>query len=528
VALVLQGLSSSEYEGQQFVVTEFDEFTSNLGAEDSSPSTFDIKTLASSCVPDQGEAIVPPDIYQQLVGASIAVEDPDWGRKFTAAEKAQFVKRKQPVVQMTDAERAPAWKLADLPKKTNYTLEMATFNATQQMFVENSAFNASAAFIAALAKDDNALSRKRRRKMLAMEMEMMGHTRSESPSDNQEHGPRGHGLHVEDEHGFTAPASAAEMTAVLYDDILKARKPMGGKLFIDPDTGYINVIDHHEHTPHSILRERHIANSSESHLTERCQLFATVNDKKILINDCEKDTRCCMVKYIYGVEVMNRWCAYGRLSLTSLEKPFFEMVDYDDLDGSSYAFPLPIVMSSYQSPSIYWPSPSNVFEISASAEIFWDPAQNFADTTAPTASGCIQMDLACENFMIKAGLGWAASEICSRFYLGGRRICVSADAMTSGKCKTGTRSVNKLFVERYKCHCNWIGLSCQTCHRHVYRWVSEDTYDHFQMAARIGVFGELYGGLDMWGVAGIDLNAKVSWYHMTENPFNMVGLSCTS
>jgi hypothetical protein len=202
--------------------------------------------------------------------------------------------------------------------------------------------------------------------MLAMEMEMMGHALSESPSDDQEHGPRGHGLH-KDEHGFTAPASAAEMTAVLYDDILKARKPMGGKLFIDPDTGYINVIDHHEHTPHSILRERHIANSSESHLTERCQLFATVNDKKILINDCEKDTRCCMVKYIYGVEVMNRWCAYGRLSLTSLEKPFFEMVDYDDLDGSSYAFPLPIVMSSYQSPSIYWPSPSNVFEISASA-----------------------------------------------------------------------------------------------------------------------------------------------------------------
>jgi hypothetical protein len=38
--------------------------------------------------------------------------------------------------QMTEAERAPAWKLADLPKKTNYSLEMTTFNATRQMFVE--------------------------------------------------------------------------------------------------------------------------------------------------------------------------------------------------------------------------------------------------------------------------------------------------------------------------------------------------------------------------------------------------------
>jgi hypothetical protein len=37
---------------------------------------------------------------------------------------------------MTEAERAPAWKLADLPKKTNYSLEMTTFNATRQMFVE--------------------------------------------------------------------------------------------------------------------------------------------------------------------------------------------------------------------------------------------------------------------------------------------------------------------------------------------------------------------------------------------------------
>ena len=144
----------------------------------------------------------------------------------------------------------------------------------------------------------------------------------------------------------------------------------------------------------------------------------------------------------------------------------------------------------------------------------------FIESSQPIGQGCMNIELACDRFLSKRGLGRVGRYVCPHFYMGGR-LCVQADAMVGGRCRSGGQWSRHWYVHRYRCRCGWRG--CRTCYTWRYRWVWKPVYKNFQMMTRIGLFGELYGGVNV-RIAALHANAKVMWFHTTENPHRMGSL----
>jgi hypothetical protein len=305
----------------------------------------------------------------------------------------------------------------------------------------------------------------------------------------------------------------------------------GGKLVIDHATGYFNAIEHDEETTHEIVyvSERYEDEDNRRHLSHRRHKIDS-SEKKQMLQDCKDDKSCCTIVKIMGVEIMNRWCAYCIVEDWGAPQKcqMGELDDYprttNDHGSTKWVTRVPYFSSSYRSPSIYWPAGVECFEIWAEAEMSWDPAPMFSESDKyPKAQGCINIALACENFLTKKGMGWIAPAVCGIFTLQGS-ICVHADAMIDGKCKTGTKT--KWYQQRESrcCAWHWMGWCTRNCVSYPWKSRQVEVYDEFTMLTRLGVYGTIEAGLDLW-VAGIDVKAKIMWYVMAEQKGKMKSMA---
>jgi hypothetical protein len=143
LALVIKSMD----ETKEKITVEFDSFAPKVAAS-VSVKTFDIAAAAAGCDDAKtGDYVSPPDIYSALTGAYIMPDDPDWGRKLTADDKAERQLRKELIVtQMAEADRTP--KLTQsfdelLAATTTRNLTEPVLNATEQAKHDESAKNAS-------------------------------------------------------------------------------------------------------------------------------------------------------------------------------------------------------------------------------------------------------------------------------------------------------------------------------------------------------------------------------------------------
>lgn len=517
IPIALRAFSMDAEEPEEVLAAEYDFYAVGENAS-IAESMFDIVNEMADCL-TSATHIPPPDIYAQLIGATVVPTEDDWGRNLTAEEiEAYRTRAVYPTMQMSAEEQVD---LTQYPVGNDALVEGEEYDSASSIEIDDEAFELSeledalemqASIGGANVSISPGLLARHRRRLL----------KTAANSDiidswiNDMQKMHDAVSRMADEKGIR-PKGAHQMQEI-YEEMLMQKMPHGGKLFVDPDTGYVNVVDHEVETPHPILAEHHFngTGSERRALMEsrRREMLVSGKDIKKLYDICGNpkyaaDNKCCKKRKILSVDIAVRTCAACK---PSGGKPSCKVGTPGNPKHPNKRFAL----ASYQSPKIYWPSGLGLFQIYASAQMKFDPMRYFSNSPYPEAQGCINFQLACKNMLTKKGFGFAASFICPAIHMSGR-ICVKADTYLNSRCVSGYKNTNVAYNENYCCSRHWLGWCTRTCSRRKYRTEKRPVHQDFNFIARLGVFGEIVGGINI-GIAGITAKAKAAWYGMAENP----------